>query len=61
MKLTAKDLYNFGIIDKIIPETTFEKTAENLKTEIIKSIKNLKQMSEEEIIEQRYKKFRKIF
>lgn len=60
MKLTAKELYDFGIIDKIIPETTFEKTAKSLKSEIVKAVKDLKQLSEEEIVEQRYQKFRKI-
>ena len=47
MKLTAKDLYELNIIDKIIPEKNeiseenFSKTSEILKKEIIKEIKNL--------------------
>ncbi len=65
MKLTAKDLYDFEIIDKIIKENNsdeadFEKIAEEMKKEIIKSIKQLKKLSEEELIENRYEKFRKI-
>ena len=40
MKLTAKDLYNFKIIDKIIKEDVdFEDIASNLKKEILKEIK----------------------
>ena len=66
MKLTAKDLYDFEIIDKIIPENNeysdenFKKVSEKLKKEIIKNIKELEKMNEKEIIEQRYQKFRKI-
>ncbi len=61
MKLTAKDLYDFKIVDKIIKEDgEFEKIALNLKKEILKEIKNLKALSKEDLIEQRYQKFRKI-
>lgn len=61
MKLTAKDLYDFKIVDKIIKEDgEFEKIALNLKKEILKEIKNLKAFSKEDLIEQRYQKFRKI-
>ena len=61
MKLTAKDLYDFKIVDKIIKEDgEFEKIALNLKKEILKEIKNLKALSKQDLIEQRYQKFRKI-
>ena len=61
MKLTAKDLYDFKIVDKIIKEDEdFEKIASNLKKEILKEIKNLETLSRNEIIEQRYQKFRQI-
>ncbi len=64
MKLTAKDLYNLKVIDKIIKEpqkdgeVNFEKLASNLKKEIVTSIIELKKLSEEEIVQNRYKKFR---
>lgn len=64
MKLTAKDLYELKVIDKIIKEPigdieeSFEITATELKKEIQKVIKEFKNMSEDEIIEQRYQKFR---
>ena len=61
MKLTAKDLYDFKIVDKIIKEDEdFEKIASNLKKEILKEIKNLEQLNRNQIIEQRYQKFRQI-
>lgn len=59
MKLTAKDLYDLKVIDKIIKEPNgegaFDKICKNLKTEILKGIEELK---DEDIVEQRYQKFR---
>lgn len=62
MKITAKDLYDLKIIDKIIkePENDFDKLANNIKKEIVSSIKELKQLSPKEIVEQRYNKFRQM-
>ena len=66
MKLTAKDLYELNVIDKIIPEKNeiseenFSKTSEILKKEIIKEIKKSNKMTSEQIVEERYKKFRNI-
>ena len=66
MKLTAKDLYELNVIDKIIPEKNeiseenFSKTSEILKKEISKEIKKLNKMTSEQIVEERYKKFRNI-
>ena len=66
MKLTAKDLYELKVIDKIIKEPKevdeeeFKKIAKNLKKEINTSITELKKLSKEEIKEDRYLKFRNI-
>ena len=62
MKLTAKDLYNLKVIDKIIkePKDDFEKLVKNLKKEITTITKELSELSEEEIVEQRYQKFRQM-
>lgn len=64
MKLTAKDLYEFEIIDDIIKEPqkedAFEKTAKDLKKKIVSLMKELQKLSEEELVEQRYQKFRKM-
>ena len=66
MKLTAKDLYNFGVIDKIIKEPQIdeddmiEKIAQDLKKEIKSTISQMKDKTSEEIVEERYQKFRNI-
>lgn len=64
MKLTAKDLYDLKVIDKIIKEPdgdiqeSFEKVSADLKKDIKKIIKQLQSMPVEEMVEQRYQKFR---
>ncbi len=64
MKLTAKDLKKLGIIDKIIEEpengaqNDFETICENMKEYLLKEIKKLEKLTERELVEQRYKKFR---
>ena len=61
MKLTAQDLYNFKIIDKIIEEKEeFEIVAKNMSQEILKLVNELNTMSKTEIIQHRYSKFRQI-
>lgn len=64
MKLTAKDLYEFKIIDDIIKEPqkgeAFEKISKDLKKKIVNLTKELQKFSKEEIVEQRYNKFRKM-
>ena len=61
MKLTAQDLYNLKIIDKIIIEQDgFEIIAENMRKEILSEVSKLSKMSQAELIEQRYLKFRQI-
>lgn len=64
MKLTAKDLYDLKIIDKIIPEPrgeeeeTFKKIAANLKKEMKSILKEMKGKTTQQIVEERYQKFR---
>lgn len=62
LKLTAEDLYKFGIIEKIIYEG--EKSAEDigleLKTEILNEINNKSRFTIENLLEHRYNRFRKI-
>ena len=64
MKLTAKDLKELKVIDKIIKEPeedeqeSFNTISENLKKEILKIIKEYSKKSPEEIKEERYQKFR---
>ena len=64
MRLTAKDLYDMDIIDKIIKESSteneenFKKLAINIKKEIIKTVSEMKALSKDEILKMRYDKFR---
>ena len=66
MKLTAKDLYDLKVIDKIIKEPVemeeedFEKVSQSIQKEIQKEIRKMQKMTEEELVEQRYEKFRSI-
>ena len=66
MKLTAKDLYELKVIDKIIKEPTqmtedeFIKVAKNIRKEIKKEINDMNKMTAQEIVENRYEKFRNI-
>lgn len=63
MKITANDLKKLKIIDKIIsePETgaqdDFDTIVKELRKYLIQNIKKLQQLSEEELLKQRYEKF----
>ncbi len=64
MKMTAGDLKKFKVIDKIIEEpiggaqNDVEIVAESLKKAIVSSTKRLKKLSVEELVDERYHKFR---
>ena len=61
MRLTAEDLYDLKVIDKIIKEPkedTFKKVSNSLRKEIKTTINKMSKMSKEEIVEDRYTKFR---
>ena len=64
MKMTANDLKKLGIIDKIIKEpengaqNDFETVVEEIKKYLVQNIKKLEKLTERELIEQRYEKFR---
>ena len=64
LKITAKDLLKFDIIDEEIAEplggahTDYQKTADNMKKSIINAIKDLSKLSVDKLREQRYSKFR---
>ncbi len=66
MKLTAKDLYSLKVIDKIIKEPIemqeedFAKVSDDIKKEIKKEISRMKKLSKDDVIEERYSKFRNI-
>jgi acetyl-CoA carboxylase carboxyl transferase subunit alpha len=66
LKFLASDLLELGIVDKIIPEPLggahwdYEKTFKNVDRHLRTTLKKLEQMTDEERLEQRYQKFRKI-
>jgi len=66
LKLTAKDLLQFGIVDEIIPEPlgAAHKAPKAmtgiLKTHIIKYLEELKNISIVKLVEERYNKYRNI-
>ena len=69
MKLTANDLYDMEIIETVIKETIENYTTEKellknitdkIKQEIQTTVQELKSKTKDEIVEERYQKFRKI-
>ena len=64
MKLTEKDLYNLKVIDKIIKEPegeekeVFGRIVTSLKNQINKTVKEMETLAKEEIVQERYNKFR---
>ena len=66
MKITSTELKRLGVIDSIVKEPEdgaqedFEKVCNDLKNMILKHINRLSKKSQEELVEQRYEKYRKI-
>lgn len=66
MKITAKDLLEFGIIEEIVPEPKGGahldpvRTAEAVKTAIWRHLEELSGMTPEALVEDRYRKFRSV-
>ncbi len=66
MKLTAKDLFELGVIDEIIKEPLggahkdINFVSENIKDYIVKELKPLRELSYEQLLEDRYNKIRAI-
>ncbi|MCM8787261.1 MAG: acetyl-CoA carboxylase carboxyl transferase subunit alpha, partial [Candidatus Omnitrophica bacterium] len=66
LKLTAQDLYNFKIIDEIVPEPeggahrNSQQAALNLKNTLIKSIDELSKIPIQQLLDNRYRKYRLI-
>ncbi len=65
MKITAAELLELAVIDKIIPETfrgenlSQEKIQRMMKKSLIEALEKLCKYSTEELVEQRYQRFRK--
>ena len=65
MKLTARDLLANGVIEKVIPEpkegleNNLKFTTDLLRKELIEELNKLCKKSTEELLEERYERFRK--
>ncbi|HEY8668868.1 MAG TPA: acetyl-CoA carboxylase carboxyltransferase subunit alpha, partial [Tepidisphaeraceae bacterium] len=66
LKLTSKDLKQFGVIDTVIPEPLGgahrdpHTTAHNLEQYVAKTLRDLKRCKVENLLERRYEKFRNL-
>ena len=66
LKINGEHLLKFGIVDEIVPESPGgahknpDQVAADLKGTILKHIKELSSLSKDELIQQRYNKFRSI-
>lgn len=66
LKLTGEHLLKFGIVDEVVAEPQGgahrdpEFVANQLKKSILKNIKELSSLSSQELLDQRYEKFRRI-
>jgi acetyl-CoA carboxylase carboxyl transferase subunit alpha len=66
LKLTSKDLYKLNLVDAIIPEPlggahrNVHDTVHNVKEYIVKTLRDLKRTTIENLLEGRYKKLRSI-
>ena len=66
MKMTSHDLHEYGIVDEIIKEPAggirfiSDEFIKELKSKLIAKINELQKMKKEELLENRYQKYRKI-
>src|SRR5262249_24821549 len=66
LNLTARDLFRLGIIDHIVPEPLggahrdHREMANTLKTYLLRYLRDLSQLTTEELLDQRYHKFRRM-
>ena len=66
LKLTARDLQKFKLVDEVVPEPVCGahqdhlQSANNLKTALLTQLRALQKLPIDELIEQRYEKFRRV-
>lgn len=61
MKITAGKLFNMGVVDKVIPEHGYfsSEIVEMIKSNLISELDELSQLPLEQLLENRYQRFRK--
>jgi acetyl-CoA carboxylase carboxyl transferase subunit alpha len=66
LRLTAKDLARLGVIDEVLPEplggahSDHREMANTLKTYLLRTLRELVSLPTDELLEQRYQKFRRM-
>ena len=62
LKLTAEDLYNFNVVDKVIYEEnmSYDEICDELKCEILSALSDYRDTPIDELLESRYQKYRSI-
>jgi acetyl-CoA carboxylase carboxyl transferase subunit alpha len=66
MRITAQDLQQLGVIDRIVPEPVggahrnHQETAATLKVAVAEAFGELRHLPPDRLVEQRYQKFRRI-
>ena len=61
MKITSFELLKMGVVDQVIPERGYfaAELMEQVKSELIRELNHLSQLPLEDLLEQRYQRFRK--
>ena len=61
MKITSFELLKMGVVDQVIPERGYfaAELMEQVKAELIRELDQLQQLPLEDLLEQRYQRFRK--
>ena len=61
MKITSFELLKMGVVDQVIPERGYfaAELMEQVKSELIRELNQLQQLPLEDLLEQRYQRFRK--
>lgn len=66
LRITAPDLLRLGVVDEIVPEPRggahrdHDEAARHLDEAIFRSLRELEQLSPDELVEQRYERFRRL-
>ena len=60
LKITAEDLLEMGVIERIVPETSPEAICETLRAQLDMAFTELSAMTPEERCEKRYHRFRRL-
>ncbi len=66
MRISAKELKTLNLVDELIPEPlggahhNYQQAADNLKAALVRNLNDLRKLSPEQLVEQRYEKFRNI-